>query len=87
MKIKIDKYGLLWIEKLGRLREQVCPYRGNGWGCGDWCPHFFVKYSGETHNCKRNVKLRLCNAAQYTVHSFVDEFIDERTHQSEEEGK
>lgn len=40
MKIKIDKYGRLWIERAGRMKETICPYSIEEVACGDWCPQF-----------------------------------------------
>jgi hypothetical protein len=27
MKAKIDKDGFLWVERAGKMRKQICPYR------------------------------------------------------------
>jgi hypothetical protein len=43
MKGKIDKNGLLQIERAGKLKGQFCPWtdtENNPSSCGDWCPLF-----------------------------------------------
>ena len=79
MKFKIDKYGYIWIEKFGRLVEQICPYHGHGRGCGDWCPHFQIDdYELADKGLKDNI-IYLCNGTTYPILGRVEELIDERT--------
>jgi hypothetical protein len=40
MKIVINEYGLLYLERAGTLKEQFCPFAHGQTSCGDWCPHF-----------------------------------------------
>ena len=43
MKAKIDKYGLLSVERKGEWKSQLCPCTmipGDERFCGDWCPLF-----------------------------------------------
>lgn len=46
MKIRIDRYGQLCIERVGAMKQQSCPgpahdhAPGGGQFCGDWCPLF-----------------------------------------------
>jgi hypothetical protein len=38
---KIDKYGLLQIERAGVMKAQMCPFDTDHVSeCGDWCPLF-----------------------------------------------
>ncbi len=41
MKIVIDKYGILLLERRGRMLKQMCPFRLTSF-CSDDCPHFMV---------------------------------------------
>ena len=90
MKLKIDENGYLYIERAGKMREQVCPY-GCGRGCGDWCPHFKIRVSnspvcispeGERASIVNvdQIKIKICGGDQYnlTSHPSRDSFIDER---------
>lgn len=75
MKIKIDKNGLLSIERRGKFKSQYCPYsspdsHGELINCGDHCPQFSEpdpRIEGET-------TLYICDNKAI----FFDEFIDER---------
>ena len=46
MKIKIDNYGHLWIERAGKMKDMTCPFsydkdlQAASSQCGDWCPLF-----------------------------------------------
>jgi len=40
MKIVIDKAGLLYLERAGKLKGQACPFASEETSCGHWCPHF-----------------------------------------------
>ena len=41
MKIKIDKYGHLWLERAGVMKKQYCPHAPDlQMCCGTWCPLF-----------------------------------------------
>ena len=43
MKGKIDKYGTLYIERAGKMKDQLCPYSsecGSPIACSDTCPLF-----------------------------------------------
>jgi len=39
MKIVIDKYGTLLLERRGQMLKQTCPFRECAF-CADDCPHF-----------------------------------------------
>ena len=74
MKIKIDKEGFLWIERKGRMKNQVCPYDSDRSHCGDWCP-LFVEPSFHKADDKANIEVALCGI----IHNVpVADFEDER---------
>lgn len=39
MKAKIDRAGILWIERVGRMVLQTCKFSNEEW-CEHECPHF-----------------------------------------------
>ena len=43
LKGKIDEYGLLHIERRGKMRKQSCPFTDDT-ACGDWCPLFGIPF-------------------------------------------
>lgn len=40
MKIKISDKGLLYLERAGSMKLQLCPFSPTDGPCGDWCPLF-----------------------------------------------
>lgn len=42
MKAKIDRNGILKVERAGEMKTQCCPYTPGNYTsyCGDWCPKF-----------------------------------------------
>ncbi len=37
---RIDREGMLFLNRNGVLVQQVCPHSSPSVGCGDWCPRF-----------------------------------------------
>lgn len=75
MKIKIDKYGHLWIEHKGVMKDQICPYSEQF--CGDWCPLFVEPSFHKADDVVDfdNVEIALCRI----IHNVpVADFVDER---------
>jgi len=82
MKGKIDKYGALYIERAGKMKDQLCPYiseRGSPIACCDECPLF-----GEP---KPTMDIGLYGRSEKTGQTTIeichrdlifDEFTDER---------
>ena len=76
MKGKIDRGGLLWLERGGIEKYVVCPFCNDKDGdcpspCGDWCALF-----GEPTNYTQDVvTLSLCHQKllQFPITQFVDE--------------
>lgn len=69
MKGKIDKDGVLHIERAGVMRQQWCPQSGGH--CGDWCPHFGEpKYD----RGREATVIDICSGKRLVF----DEFTDER---------
>ena len=73
---KIDKSGVLYIQRGNKLMEQFCPYSGLGQqhNCSHLCPRF-----GEPIRQKRRTLLSLCG--QFAI--VFDKFKDEREEMSE----
>ncbi len=80
MKGKIDKEGLLLIERVGIYEKQGCPYK-RSW-CGDMCPLFGEPFTMIICGCgpsvdeiveKQRWRLELCKKTLA-----FDEFEDER---------
>lgn len=82
MKIKIDEYGYLWLERAGKMKQVECPEGSYGrtfpggtatydvhWSCGDWCALF--REGGDSHIAE----VFLCKAEYYCA---IENFIDER---------
>ncbi len=42
MNAKIDRNGILKVERAGEMKTQCCPYTPGNYTsyCGDWCPKF-----------------------------------------------
>lgn len=80
MKIKIDKMGLLEIERVGVWNSCTCPFHGGqdanrfpfGY-CGEWCPQFGEPISLAGMVDKALSKLTICQGRILT-----GEIIDER---------
>ncbi len=86
MKIKINREGLLWIERKGVMKEQICPYCSSAiWSgtsvvrakCGDWCPLFVEPSFHKADDVVDfdNVEIALCRI----IHNVpAADFEDER---------
>lgn len=75
MKIRINEYGLLFINRGFSFKEQICPYALDNDNCGEWCPLFGepIKVNlTENLNC---IMLSLCKK---TLDCKPEDFIDER---------
>lgn len=70
MKIKINKYGNLEIERKGQWREQACPFGLGQENCGDKCALFEEPIV--TDYC---YQLTLCRK---TYKGLTEDFTDER---------
>ena len=79
MKIKLNVFGDLFIERKKTMKPQFCPYQGIIYKegrpemipCGEWCPLFSVEDGGELPT----VLIELCDKA-YIVEK--KDFTDER---------
>ena len=40
LNFKIDEYGFFFTKRAGKWKDQGCPFRGDDYLCGDWCPRF-----------------------------------------------
>lgn len=84
MKIKIDNQGSLWLERVGNLKIQECPYRKH-W-CGDKCPKFDIEYITQNieniRQEKTGVLVYICiflSCGTMTRYECLEkDFIDER---------
>jgi len=77
MKIQIDKYGQLSLERAGKMKGQVCPFASAESWCGDWCPHF-----GEPDKSGSLVIIHLCQ--NKLMRCDKPDFTDERTANTQE---
>lgn len=78
MKIKIDKYGHLWLERAGVMRQQFCPYMPTAAGtCGDWCP-LFGEPRGVSEPPDGHAPRYLLQICKTTYACDVPDFTDER---------
>ena len=52
MKAKIDRNGILKVERAGEMKTQCCPYTPGNYTsyCGDWCPKFDERVRGHFDN-------------------------------------
>lgn len=79
MKVKINEWGNLEIERAGKFKGQACPLTvdvssdGDSSPCGDWCPLFGEPYLDEENY---HIVIDLCKD-YLSVHE--DDFIDERS--------
>jgi len=83
MKIKIDRYGNLHIDRAGQMKRQYCPFvpsnvDGEQPPCGGWCPHFM-----EPHRSEGFVHLDLCFGTVWSVK--IENFTDERKKQDQQQ--
>ena len=75
MEGKIDQYGVLWIERAGKMKEQMCPFDSppdanrTPWSCGDVCPLFGEPWPS---NKSKTKWLSLCHT-EIKFDSFTDE--------------
>ena len=78
MKAKIDKDGILWIERAGTMKQMNCAKRHDHF-CRDVCPLFGEPEAGRDAagyiDAKKDSSLRLCET------TVVGEIADERTAQ------
>jgi len=82
MKIKIDKTGVLHIERAGKMKAQACLYASNPSTlekcCGDWCPAFGGPHTNTNLLGKDTVvSVYLCKEAGI-LSCFPKDFTDER---------
>jgi hypothetical protein len=76
MKIRINKYGHLEIERAGKFKSQHCPFIADitkyDSVCGDWCPLFKepIIYNSIS------IYLKICCENSFTLSK--EDFIDER---------
>ena len=68
MKIKINKFGHLQVNEVGKICPFLCLPELNG--CGEWCAQFDIDYPVNT------VRVNLCHNKQYQC-NYAD-FTDER---------
>ncbi len=65
MKGKIDKEGILYIERAGKLKNTYCPYQVEMISCCDECPLFgepeVVKMIGGGGGLDGSCKIEICN--------------------------
>jgi len=68
MKVKIDSYGYLHIERAGRMEGALCPLHLGGVQCGHWCVMFGepVLYYGGTTGIDLCRKSLLVPTADFT---------------------
>ena len=92
MKGKIDKYGTLYIERAGEMKDQLCPYAsecGSPIACSDTCPLFGEPVFDEDRkmqvtgggNAAGSVKVGLKESATLALCErtlLFDKFTDER---------
>ena len=79
MKIKLNVFGDLFIERKKTMKPQFCPYqwiiyeegRPEMTPCGEWCPLFNIEYDEKSNN----VMVTLCNSF-YEIDK--EDLIDER---------
>lgn len=73
MNIKIDRNGLLHLQRGKEMRKQFCPFApvidGEQQRCGDWCPLY--------HIYKQQVELYCGHGICISAHS-GETFTDER---------
>lgn len=77
MKAKIDKDGSLYLERAGKMKDQICPFGiasepTRGAACGDWCP-LFSNYMNEDNSV---VVIYICHDKMFYINP--DDFTDER---------
>lgn len=71
---KINKRGLLEIERAGTMKQQACPYVPVPCECGDWCPLFSEPDTYSTGQAGDELtEIDICSS----ILSF-DQFSDER---------
>lgn len=68
MKVKFDKTGVLFIERAGRMIEQLCPY-GYFKHCSHHCPLLGEPFLGK-NNC---MNLIICGKLFLAFDVFIDE--------------
>lgn len=73
MKIKINSLGNLEIERAGKFKAQVCPFRALDDFCGDWCPLFGETYMTSPYTGDPKHAMTICQGRILT-----GEIIDER---------
>lgn len=84
MKIVLDFMGDLLIERNGKMKEQICPYRSSTRNqyCGNSCPLFSepqFKYDTNEIPFTSTVTIELCNGKKWTCSE--NDFSDNRTNE------
>ena len=72
MKIVIDNYGTLLIQRGSKLKKQLCPCQRRD-ACGDWCPHFYINADDPNE-----IAVDLCRTTYILTKEDGDIFVDER---------
>ena len=76
MKIKINKSGVLELERKGKMKVQHCPFSEYDL-CGDWCPLFQVierrRLCSKSDN---SIEIWVCQGRIYNTTR--EDFTDER---------
>ena len=83
MKMRINKYGELSLERAGKMEDQFCPYHQGR--CSHVCPLFNLERTSEPHlgGTLIHITLFLCNS--YKRKFNPDDVIDEREVQNEKQ--
>jgi len=76
IKAKLTTRGNIWLDKLGVLTQQECPY-GDEVFCGLWCPQCDVQATKEygKDGSGSHFRIQTCGELQLVR---ADEFLDER---------
>ena len=73
MNIKVDKNGLLLLQRGSEMKEQLCPFSSDtNQCCGDWCPLFYTVEKGVKLFCGHGV-------AVVAISNIGETFTDERS--------
>ena len=81
MNAKIDRNGILKVERAGEMQTQCCPYTPGNYTsyCGDWCP----KFEEVPENAKLHLsyRVKVCGGPTYEI--VADERTKETPHATE----
>ena len=58
---RVDKEGLLWLTRKGKLTQQLCPFGSGSNPCGDHCPHFCDPKENRVTICHNNTLLGIAD--------------------------